>query len=253
MTTWHALLLGIIQGLTEFLPVSSSTHMLLCKKFLGISGENQVLFDLMCHFGTLIASLTLLRREILSLFTKDRETLLSLFLALLPLVPCYFLFGTLRSHLPVSSSGFFLLLSALFLFSGHHFQLPFSPERKTTSAFLIGVMQSLALFPGISRSASTISSARLLGWDAKEAVRFSFLLAIPTIIGGNTLELIKIAVQTNSTFSISPQLCLIGFGSSMCVGLLVFPFALKILEKGKLLAFAIYCAIIGTLLLLAGW
>ena len=209
MSLIEAFIFGLLQGLTEFLPVSSSAHIKLAKLFFNIeSSESSVLFDLICHVGTLIALLFFLREEIGRIFRTDRRKLLLLFLATLPLVPCYFLLKPVRdfaSH--PQFLGLCLMLTAAILFFGQKWR----PARKQTSnlkrevsdVLWIGAMQSAALIPGISRSASTISCAQVLGWEAKDAVRFSFLLSIPTIIGGNCVELLKVFFSHEpATFSI---------------------------------------------------
>ena len=109
-------------------------------------------------------------------------------------------------------------------------------------------MQTAALIPGISRSGSTISAAQMLGWDPKEAVRFSFLLSIPTILGGNCIELLKLFFSESEPITVSFASCLIGFLSSLGVGLIMIKVAIAQLEKGNLKPFAFYCLIMGLLI-----
>lgn len=252
MSALEALIIGILQGLTEFLPVSSSAHLKLMKLFLGISaGENLVIFDLVCHLGTLVAILLFLRREILEILT-DRKKLGLIVTATLPLVPFYFFLKPLRdwasdTHL----LGFCLILTSLILFAGSRLRLrSVSPElptfkRQIQDALWIGTLQSTALIPGISRSASTISGAQILGWEAKDAVRFSFLLSIPTVIGGNCIELLKLQLASSYPLTLPFSTYLFGFLSSCTVGLVVIRFAMRFLEKGNLKPFAWYCLILG--------
>jgi undecaprenyl-diphosphatase len=247
MSAFEAFIFGLLQGLTEFFPVSSSAHLKLAKVFFNIqSSESQVVFDLICHLGTLFALLYFLKEEVLQILRRDRRKLLFLFVAILPLAPCYFLLKPLRDfasdpHL----LGLCLILTAVILFSGQKLRIyrehPTTFKRMVGDVFWIGAMQSAALIPGISRSASTISCAKALGWDAKEAVRFSFLLSIPTIIGGNCLELLKISLSDAPLPAIGASSCAIGFLSSFGFGLLVIRFALSYLEKGNLRPFAWYC------------
>jgi undecaprenyl-diphosphatase len=239
----HALLLGILQGLTEFLPISSSAHLQLAKRCLGVEGgEELILFDLVCHAGTLTALLSFLRRDVTALFTSDRSKLFLLFLALLPLVPCYWLLKPVRlwasePHL----LGFWLMGTGCILCAGRWLRV--APGGRVRDALCIGVLQSAALIPGISRSASTISAACALGWRPKEAVRFSFLLAIPTILAGTSLEGVKLLAEGEASLSFSS--CLIGFVSSCGVGFLVVRRALGWLEKGRFAPCAWYCAALG--------
>ncbi len=247
MSLIEAFIFGILQGLTEFLPVSSSAHLKLAKLFFNIeSSESQVVFDLVCHLGTLIALLYFLKEEILRIFRSDRRKLLLLFVATLPLIPCYFLLKPVRdfaSH--PQFLGICLITTAIILFSGQKLRIrrqqSTTVKRQMSDVLWIGAMQSAALIPGISRSASTISCAKVLGWDPKEAVRFSFLLSIPTIIGGNCLELLKIALSHETPPTILLPACAIGFIASLGAGLLVVRFALSYLEKGNLKPFAWYC------------
>lgn len=240
-----ALFLGFVQGLTEFFPISSSAHLNLTKQIFGV--ENiPVIFDLSCHLGSLIALLWFFKRELLDLFQHDRHKLLYIFIALLPLIPAYFFLKPLRQIVSQPEFlGFFLMLTGIILLVGQ--KIRFKKKKGSISELLfIGTLQSAALFPGISRSASTISAARVLGWEAKEAVRFSFLLAIPTILGGNFLEIHQLwkENQLSDLFNLP---CLIGFATSLIVGLGVIRFAIHWLEKGKLTVFAWYCFAIGIL------
>lgn len=251
MSLIEAFIFGLLQGLTEFLPVSSSAHVKLAKLFFNVeSSESQVVFDLVCHLGTLLALLYFLREEIIRIFRSDRRKLLLLFLATLPLVPCYFLLKPLRdfaSH--PQFLGICLILTATILFSGQKWrvkrQTPATLKKQIGDVLWIGAMQSAALIPGISRSASTISCAKVLGWDPREAVRFSFLLSIPTIIGGNCLELLKIYLSHESPDAVSLPACAVGLLTSLTFGLLVIRFALSYLEKGNLKPFAWYCLCFG--------
>ncbi len=241
MSYLHAVLLGLVQGLTEFFPVSSSAHLKLAKLLLGVEGDH-LLFDLFCHFGTLCALIFFLRKEILQANFKQ------IFFALVPLVPFYFLLKPLReAACDVHFLGYFMILTSFILFIGGWIKLsrPVSPVK---DAMMIGAMQGLALIPGISRSASTISTARSLGWNAREAVRFSFLLSIPTILGGTALESIKVIASKPEVFSFGP--CLIGFFASLSFGLLIVPRAMGFLEKGNLKPFAWYCLLAGVLVTL---
>jgi undecaprenyl-diphosphatase len=252
MSIFQALIIGLLQGLTEFLPVSSSAHLKLAKLFFHIeNSETQIVFDLVCHLGTLFALLYFLKREILTLIRTDRRKLLLLFVATLPLIPCYFLLKPLRE---IASHTHFLgpclLVTSLILFAGQKLRFSRNGSKPWKDVLWIGTLQSAALIPGISRSASTISCAKVLGWDAKEAVRFSFLLSIPTIVGGNCLELLKLLVSSQAPLEISPLVCTVGFIAALGSGLLIIRFALAFLEKGNLKPFAIYCLGMGTLVTL---
>ncbi|MBM3208645.1 MAG: undecaprenyl-diphosphate phosphatase, partial [Chlamydiae bacterium] len=253
MTYIHAFILGLIQALTEFFPISSSAHLKLTKFFLNISdSQESILFDLSCHLGSLIAVLYFFRKEIFSIFSKERKTLFLLFIAMCPLVPAYFILKPLRDFASQPKYlGYCLFLTAIILFLGHHLRMRKQELPSTSKSFkdvlYIGVMQSAALIPGISRSASTISCAKFLGWNSSEAVKFSFLLSIPTILGGNTLELAKHFFSQKQAHSLPILECSIAFLTSLIAGSAVIKIAMKILEKGKLKPFAYYCMGLGLL------
>ncbi|MBS0629762.1 MAG: undecaprenyl-diphosphate phosphatase [Verrucomicrobia bacterium] len=237
-----ALLLGVVQGMTEFFPISSSAHLKLTKMLFGVE-EMPVIFDLACHLGSLLALVWFFKREIVKLIVEDRKGMLYLFLALIPLVPSYFLLGSLRK---IASEpqflGFCLMITGAILLLGQKIRVK-SPGRPVRDALLIGTMQSAALIPGISRSASTISCASALGWAPKDAVRFSFLLAIPTIVGGNLVETLRLW-KDQETIQLNLD-CLIGFGAAFIAGIIVIRFAIAWLEKGNLKHFAWYCILLG--------
>jgi undecaprenyl-diphosphatase len=248
MSLFESLLLGILQALTEFFPVSSSAHLKVLKHFLGLQEvEHYVLFDLCCHMGTLFALLFFLRKDLLCLIQKERKKLALFFLALLPLIPCYFLLKPLRDLASEKCFlGFCWMGTGLILLAGQSLRMSRSKKdgKKMQDALTIGAMQSIALIPGISRSAATISCARILGWKAEEAVRFSFLLSIPTILGGSFLESLKSFSSLEAqTVPILPLL--IAFASSLLLGLLVVGKAIRFLETGRLKPFAWYCLIVG--------
>jgi len=144
--------------------------------------------------------------------------------------------------------------TAFILFTGQKWKIQRTNEphlkQQIKDVLWIGVMQSVALIPGISRSASTISCAKVLGWEAKEAVRFSFLLSVPTIIGGNCLELLKIYLSDEHLPLISIPTCIVGLLTSFAFGFLIIRHALSYLERGNLKPFAWYCLSFGLMVTL---
>lgn len=253
MSSIEAFIFGLIQALTEFFPVSSSAHLKMAKLLLGIdSTENTVLLDLCCHLGTLVAVVYFLRKEIIRIFSSDYRKLSLLFFATLPLVPFYFLLKPLRDFASDTRYlGYCLFITGIIIYIGQKIRFRTSPteafKRRFQDALCIGAMQSAALIPGISRSASTISCATSLGWQPKDAVEFSFLLSIPTIIAGNAMELLKTVFLSHEPLPIETKNCLIAFFTSLIVGLIVVRFAMRILERGRLKPFAWYCMSIGIL------
>ncbi|MFS8563546.1 MAG: undecaprenyl-diphosphate phosphatase [Rhabdochlamydiaceae bacterium] len=216
MHNLEAFLLGLVQGFTEFFPISSSAHLKFVKMLLGLEANNDsASFDLSCHLGTLITLIYFLRKDIMTLFAHDRKKLFTMFLSLTPLIPFYFLLKPVRDMASAPSLlGLFLIVTAGILFVGNKFQLKKIKEPiSKTDFFLIGTMQAIALIPGISRSGSTIATARALGWSARDAVRFSFLLSIPAILGGTFLEIFKI-FREPITSSLPFSVYFIGFSTS---------------------------------------
>lgn len=245
MSLIMAIILGIIQGLTEFFPISSSTHITIARLFLHFH-ELPKIFDLCCHLGTLLSLFLFFKTEIRELFTIDRKKIPHFIFALVPLIPFYFILKPLR-HFTLDSSflGLFLILTSGMLFLAGFLRFPRMKPNILRDVILIGTMQSMALIPGISRSASTISCAHVLGWSTKEAVRFSFLLSIPTILGGNLMECILYYKEFIQLFSLE---CFVGFITSFLVGGIMIRFAMRFLEKGNLRPFAWYCLVLGIII-----
>lgn len=250
MNWLHALILGIVQGCTEFFPISSSAHLKLMKTWLKLpSGEEAVLFDLACHLGTLLVLVVYFRKDLRDICFSHPKKMTPYLIALAPLPPSYFLL----KHVRVWASqpqflGVCLLVTALMLFIPRKFFKAASGEVSWKDALWIGAFQSVALVPGISRSASTIMTGLYRGLTVQKAVRFSFLLSIPAVAGGAFLELLKVADHHLTVMD--ALLCGIGFGVSALVGIGVVRFAIPLLEKGSFRSFAWYCLIVSILLTL---
>jgi undecaprenyl-diphosphatase len=244
-------ILGIVQALTEFLPISSSAHLKIAKHLLG--QESGVLLDLSCHLGTLAALVIYLRKDIMRILFQEPKKLLLLFLAMIPLIPFYFLLKPLREYASdIHFLGFCLIGTGGILLAGQSFGMARSKNERFTGkirdVLMIGTLQSTALIPGISRSASTISCARVLGWDIKEAVRFSFLLSIPTVLGGNLVEFVKASAHSPQEISIPILHLATSFTASFLIGLFFIKKAFTWLEKGNLKPCAWYCITLGIIL-----
>lgn len=255
MTLFEALLLGIVQGLTEFLPISSSGHLALAQYFLGMENlANYLSFDIVCHLGTLLAIICLFFRQIIKILLIDHARLLQLLLATALLFPLALVSKPLASLFGrIDLLGFFFLITAALLLLGHYCYCPATPQLLTNSrwrdSLVIGGLQALAILPGVSRSAATISGARLLGWSAEDSVAFSFLLGIPAILGAATLETSKILLSTEYTSTIPLGCYFIGFLTSFITGLLALWGLIRIVCKEKLHYFAWYCILLGVVLL----
>jgi undecaprenyl-diphosphatase len=256
---FEIVLLGIIQGLTEFFPVSSSGHLVLFQNLFGLR-EPQLLADVMLHFGTLLSLLVFLRRELAELAQslgrfclKPKENvsdpkiklLFFLFLASLPIAFMgYFfydfiesLFGSLRAvGGALLLTGIFLLLTKL------------AQEKQKNNIFhplLIGLLQGFALVPGFSRSGFTIGGALLLGWKRKDAAQFSFLLSIPAILGATLYQLRNIESTSQSW-----PLLLVGVIVAGVFGFIALTFLVKLIMRGKFSLFSYYCFFVGFIALL---
>ncbi len=259
MSLLLACLLGFVQGITEFFPISSSTHLRWCKERFGmLHEESDILFDLFCHLGTIGALLMHFRRDLFVLFSQGRKELWLFFIALIPLVPGYFLFKPLREQpLLLSHLGWSLLATAAILYVGERFALTKRaldpqevarlPKQDMRTACWIGMAQALTLIPGISRSAATISSARIAGWNAPRATRFSFLLSIPTILGGCALECAK-SLYAGASFLYPWTYYFAGFFAACISGICMIRMAVSILERGRMKFFAAYCFVFGLVL-----
>jgi undecaprenyl-diphosphatase len=249
MTNLEALFLGIVQGLTEFLPISSSGHLLLAQNILGLSNpRDYLLFDLVCHLGTLVAIVVYYFRQLIALLSNDRRTLRNLILATLPLFAVAGLLPLIENIYgsPIWLGCAFIITALLLYTSGRCQQKEEPPPRRWHSSIIVGCFQAVAVLPGISRSGATISAARLLGWSASEAVSFSFLLAIPAILGGLALETLKLFHQSHvpaMEFGWMPYA--VGFVSSFIVGCLAIAIATKLVMRNAMAYFAWYCLAMG--------
>ena len=252
MDLLDALILGIVQGITEFIPVSSSSHLRLAKWLLGIAdGGHLLYFDLLCHLGTLFPLIFFLRKALFETL-KDTRKIALFSLALAPLVPAYFLLKPVRIALSDPRYLGFLLLgtAALLFFASRVVKSKKAPHPKWTDVLCIGMTQAMALI-GISRSGSTISVARMLGWEWVEAARFSFLLGIPAILGGEILETIKLFKSGGLETTLPMGVYATGFCASLVVGAISVRLVFAAYEKGIVRPFAWYCAAAGLFALAA--
>ncbi len=249
MSILDAIILGLIQGLTEFLPISSSGHLVLSKHLLGAAMPG-VLFELIVHFGTLMSVVIYFRgriyRLILSPFRKEdrygRRTILQLIIGTIPAVIVALAFkDEIESAFasPLTTS-ILLLVTGIILFTTA-WPLKFEKEIKIPHALAIGIGQALAIFPGISRSGSSITAGLLAGVKPVRAAEFSFLLSIPAIAGAIIFKINDIAALNTSLL---PQY-IIGAVISFLSGLLAVYLLLDLIKKGKFGYFGIYCSVIG--------
>lgn len=249
MSLIKAIILGIIQGICEFFPISSSSNLKFAKFLLNVDGSSTLFFDLFCHTGTLIAALIYLRKDIFTLFTSERKKLFILCCAILPMVPIYLIIKMWLPSRNFGLVGLFLMVTAIILLLGNRKKERENKKASLKDALCVGTAQSAALIPGLSRSACTIMAAKFLGWSNKESVRFSFLLSIPTILGGLAIESFGLIKESQKLPSFFLTYCILGFFFSLAFGSLTIRFAIKKLEKGNFLPFACYSAILGIIML----
>jgi len=263
MNILSAILLGIIQGLTEFLPVSSSGHLVLFQKIFGITAP-ALFFDTMLHIGTLLAVFAVLWRDILEILKKPIQPLTGfLIIATIPAVIAALAFGDIIEE--VFESGRFLgvcfLLTSVLLVSAEFLSkraavgtLKKAGDMNWLDALVIGILQAIAIAPGISRSGATISGALSRGLNRDFAARFSFLMSIPAILGAlvmQTKDLVKVGASAEiASESISAAAIIAGTISAAVVGFFAVKLMLKIIKEKSLFGFAVYTAVLGTLVII---
>lgn len=248
MSTLQAIILGVIQGITEFLPVSSSGHLMLGQYFLGLKHLDRYIgFNLICHLGTLLAVLAVFGFRIYGLIKSDPKKILMVIVGTLPLVPLVLLLKPLKAIFDKPQYlGFFFLLTALMLYGGMHWRFPRVKIKKGYGDALgIGMFQAMAVLPGVSRSGSTISAAKMLGWNPQEAIFFSLLLAIPAISGASFIEMLQLYISRDVVLHVSTMEYLYGFIFSFLSGLAALLLLVRLVIQNKLSAFIWYCSILG--------
>jgi len=245
MNIIDAIILGILQGFTEFLPISSSGHLVLGQKLLGIHVPGNTL-EVILHIGTLFSIIFVFWKDIVSIFKnlKQSETQKFVGLLILGTIPAVVIGLFFKDSIEVffdSSKivGFMLLVTAALLFLTR-FVNKNDKEINWKSSFAIGLAQAFAILPGVSRSGSTISIAMMLGISPSKAARFSFLLAIPALIGAGLLTALDI-----DTIQVSTNVLIVGFFSSFLSGWIALKWLLGLLKSGKFYWFGFYCLIVG--------
>ena len=251
MSYFEAIISGIVQGLTEFLPVSSSGHLVILHHYLGFK-EPQLTFDIFLHVATLFAVIVYFWRDIIRIAKGQRKIFWFVIIGSIPTAFIGFFFKEKFEAMfsDIKVVGFMLFVTALFLFIGD-----WAGRRKEISkdagsglnwikALAVGIIQGLSIIPGISRSGSTISSGMIFGIKKEDAIRFSFLLSIPAIIGALILK-----ITDSSGFVITPQIFAGGI-FAFFVGLLSIYILIRSVVTGRLKFFAIYCILIGGALLI---
>ena len=255
MTVIEAAILGLVQGLTEFLPVSSSGHLVLAQEILGIEATQDVSFEVMVHLGTALAVLTALRGRVLDLvqapfqaisqrrITPNTLTVMWIIIATIPVA----LVGLSFEDQITSAFGNYMLVSCALLFTAvclfaTRFVAPDDQPITAKRAILIGCAQAIAIIPGISRSGSTICMALFLGVKRETAAEFSFLLAIPAILGASVL---KAGDLFSGTGNLSISAIVVGTTVAYLSGYFAIRLLLAVVRRGRLDLFGYYCAAVG--------
>lgn len=263
MSILEAIILGIIQGLTEFLPVSSSGHIELGKAILDVQLSDPLLFSIVVHGATALSTIVVFRKIIFDLikglfsFSWNEETqyLFKIALSMIPVGVVGILF---EKQIEELFDGNVFFVGLMLLFTGLLLYLTTKAKERTgdvtfKNAFFVGLVQAVAILPGISRSGSTIAASLLLGINKSKAAQFSFLMVLPPILGTLLLKGMKFvelsagATTAADATAIAPIVLLVGFLAAFFSGLLACQWMIKIVQKSKLQYFAYYCFIVGAI------
>lgn len=250
------MILGIVQGLTEYLPVSSSGHLAIASNFFGINGEDSLMFTVAVHVATVLSTLVMLWKEIdwilkgLFKFEMNAETkyALNILVSMIP-VGIVGLFFKDKVEEAFGSGllvvGVMLLVTAVLLIFSYYAR-PRQKERLSLrDAFVIGLAQACAVMPGLSRSGSTIATGLMLGNKKEMLAQFSFLMVIPPILGEALLDILKAVKGEDVMGGVGMLPLCVGFMAAFISGCFACKLMISIVKKGKLVYFGIYCAIVG--------
>lgn len=264
MSWLESLLLGLLQGLTEYLPISSSGHLAIGSALFGINGEDNLAFTIAVHVATVLSTLVILWKEIVWIFrdlfkwkwNEGTRYTVNILISMIPVAIVGFFFkdkveAIFGSGLRVV--GCCLLITALLL-AFSYFAKPRQREHiSPLHAFIIGIAQAIAVLPGLSRSGSTIATGLLLGNRKEKLAQFSFLMVIPPILGEALLDvkdMCEVGADVALGGNISLGVLVIGFVAAFLAGCAACKWMINIVRKGKFIWFAVYCAIVGLATLL---
>jgi undecaprenyl-diphosphatase len=260
MNWYEALILGIVQGLTEFLPVSSSGHLELGKAIFNLGTEEDLTFAVVVHGATVLSTIVVFYKELFKLITESfsfkwnqsLQYLIKLIISMIPVVIVGFFFRDFVEQFftgNVVFVGIMLIVTSALLIASNYAKYE-GREISFIDSFIIGIAQAIAVLPGLSRSGATISTGLLLGNKKDEMAQFSFLMVLIPIIGVNLLDIISGNISADNSTATLPLL--IGFLSAFITGLMACKWMIRIVKKGKLLYFGIYCFVIGIIAILTG-
>ena len=257
MDTLQAILLGIVQGLTEFLPVSSSGHLQIAKELLGVEIEQNITFDVTLHAATVLSTIVVLWSELWRLikgcfsrrFNEEQAYVLKVILSMIPagVVGVFFADEIEALFSSLWFVGLMLLLTAALLSFAYYAKPRQKREISYRDAFIIGLAQAAATMPGLSRSGSTIATGLLLGDEKSAVAHFSFIMVIPVILGKMLLDIVS---GEMATMSVPTEALVSGFIAAFISGALACRFMIEIVKRGRLIWFTAYCAIVGCICLI---
>jgi len=257
----EAILLGIIQGLTEFLPVSSSGHIELGKYLFGIELKNDLMFSLLLHLATVLSTIIVFRKDIIIIikelfqFSLNNSTRF-VFYIVISMLPVLVVGIFFKDAVEAFYNGNIALVGAMLIVTGLLLLASEKIKAKTiklnsTNAFVIGIAQAIAVLPGISRSGATIATGLISGVERNAIARFSFLMVIPPIIGASLLDLGDMNSSQYSTKNILNMMA--GFIAAFITGLFACQLMIKLVKNSKLIYFAIYCFLVGSICLISSF
>lgn len=278
MDSIDALILGLVQGLAEFLPISSSGHLEICNSLLGlnINGADSLQFDAVLHVATVLSTIVVLWHEFSGLcksfFTWKRDdnfnTVLKILLSCVPVGIVGLCFkDTVESffgaNLTVVGSclcitavllafAYFFRTRSVWQHSSHLVSGSAGRDINFFDAFVIGCAQAIAVLPGLSRSGTTIATGILLGNKRDQVAQFSFLMVIIPILGNAALDMLKVFKGEDPMGAVGLMPCIVGFITAFIVGCIACKWMINIVRRGKLVWFAVYCAIVGLICLFVG-
>ena len=264
MSWIEALILGLVQGLTEYLPVSSSGHLAIGSEFFGIEGEENLAFTVAVHVATVLSTLVILWKEIDWIFrglfkcqlNDETKYVLNIVVSMIPvgIVGVFFkdyveeVFGS-----GLAIVGAMLLLTAVLLTFSYYAKPRQKEKISLRDAFIIGLAQACAVMPGLSRSGSTIATGLLLGNKKETLAQFSFLMVIPPILGEALLDVVKGLNGEEAFGGIDALPLTVGFLAAFVSGCLACKWMINIVKKGKLVYFGVYCAIVGIITIICNF
>lgn len=259
MDTLQAIILGVVQGLTEFLPVSSSGHLQLANEILGtdLNPESNLTFSLTLHAATVLSTVVILWAEIWKLlkgifsrtFTAEQAYVLKIVISMIPvgIVGLFFKDYIEAAFSSIAVVGVMLLVTAALLTFAYYAKPRQKESLSYRDAFIIGLAQAVAVLPGLSRSGSTIATGLLLGNKKESVAQFSFLMVLPPILGNALLDCLK----GDFGGGVETLPLVAGFVTAFITGCIACKWMIDIVKRGKLIWFAIYCAIAGVVALAA--